>query len=168
MKKIFFGLIAVICLFASCRRPSAVERYRAEKHIQDSVALTEQERSLAYYQGQLETVTPQADSLLPLFQYERNEKYQGHGYYVVKNAKLKVKSYNLRVLVRDDGREVLVYKEGKRLSNEQMHELRETGNEALARAEHLQVVIRDIRELEKRIARTSLEVQKYQKRLEND
>ena len=33
------------------------------------------------------------------------------------------------------------------------------------RAQHLQIVIRDIKELEKRITRTSLEIQKYEKRL---
>ena len=37
---------------------------------------------------------------------------------------------------------------------------------AVARADELQVTISDIKELEKRMARTSLEIQKYQKRLQ--
>ena len=71
----------------------------------------------------------------------------------------------MRVMVRDDGREILVYKNGKRLTDERVNELRREGNEAYQRAEHLQVVIRDIKELEKRIFKTSLEISKYEKRL---
>ena len=78
-----------------------------------------------------------------------------------------MKSYDLRVMVRDDGKEVLVYREGKRMSDERLNELRAKGNEAVRVADELQVTIRDINELEKRIERTSLQVQKYQKRLQN-
>jgi len=58
----------------------------------------------------------------------------------------------------DDGREILMYKDGKRVED--------TSDEMLPRAQHLQIVIRDINELEKRIRKTSLEIQKYQKRLQ--
>ena len=162
-----YGVMAML-MFASCNKPSRVEQHKAEKHVQDSIKLAEQERSLAFYQAQLEALMPTADSLLPLFNYEINEKYQDHGYYVVRNEKLKIKNYELRVRVRDDGRDLLVYKEGKRLPDERVNELKLKGNEAVERAEHLQITIRDIKELEKRIARTSLEVQKYQKRLQRN
>ena len=155
-------------MIAGCNRPSRVEQYKAEKHAQDSVRLEEQVRSLAYYQSQLEALMPVADSLLSLFRYEINEKYQDHGYYVVKPSAFSYQYSDLRVMVRDDGRDLLVYKEGKRLSDEQVNELRIKGNEAVLRAEHLQITIADIKELEKRIARTSLEVQKYEKRLTNE
>ena len=49
---------------------------------------------------------------------------------------------------------------------ERVNELRNEGNKAVARADELQVTISDIKELEKRMARTSLEIQKYQKRLQ--
>ena len=67
-----------------------------------------------------------------------------------------------RILVRDDGKEVLCYREGKRIEDEK-EKRKDEG--AYALAEHLQIVICDIKELEKRITRTSLEVQKYQRRL---
>ena len=159
MRKTFLFL----CIFAmmACNKPSRVEQYKADKHKSDSIHLVEQTTSLAYYQAQLEQLMPVADSLLPFFAYEKNEKYQDHGYYVVKGG-------SLRILVRDDGQDLLVYKEGKRLTSERVNELRNGRvNESLERAEQLQVTIRDIKECEKRIARTSLEKQKYEKRLQN-
>ena len=135
------------------KKTSAVEQRRAEKHVRDSVALMEQERSLAYYQSQLEILAPQADSLLALFKYEKIEKYQDHGYYVATGKN------GLRVKVRDDGKgDILLYREGKRIES--------ADDEAFERAQHLHIVINDINELEKRIQHTSLEVQKYQKRLQ--
>ena len=145
-------LFACAFAFTACNKPSKAEQYRAEKHVQDSIRLVEQQTSLAYYQSQLEPLTAQADSLLPFFKYEKNEKYQDHGFYVLTARN------GVRILVRDDGRDLLIYKEGKRI---------ETINDSqLERAQHLQIVIRDIKECEKRIARTSLEVQKYEKRLQ--
>jgi hypothetical protein len=149
-KIIIFTVIAT--LFISCTRVNKADQYRADKHVRDSVSLVEQERSLAFYESQLELLTPKADSLLQYFKYERNEKYQDHGYYVVKNS-------DLRVMVRDDGKEILAYRNGKRVELP-------PDNEALVRAQHLQIVISDIKECEKRIQRTSLEIQKYQKRLQ--
>jgi hypothetical protein len=96
---------------------------------------------------------PVADSLLPYFKYEKNEKYQDHGYYIVNGKQ------GLRVKVRDDGKEpILLYRDGKRIEK--------TDDPIYERAEHLRIVISDIKECEKRIARTSLEVQKYEKRLQ--
>ena len=147
-------LFIIICALAitGCNKPSRVEQYKAEKHVRDSVALAEQERSLAYYQSQLDVLLPQADSLLAYFQYERNEKYQDHGYYVLNGRN------GLRILVRDDGKDLLLYREGRRIQ--------QTDDPSLERAQHLQIVISDVKECEKRIERTSLEVQKYQKRLQ--
>ena len=147
-------LFIIICARAitGCNKPSRVEQYKAEKHVRDSVALAEQERSLAYYQSQLDVLLPQADSLLAYFQYERNEKYQDHGYYVLNGRN------GLRILVRDDGKDLLLYREGRRIQ--------QTDDPSLKRAQHLQIVISDVKECEKRIERTSLEVQKYQKRLQ--
>ena len=158
---VFF--ILCMTLMVGCNKPSKVEQYRAEKHVRDSIALVEQQRSLAYYETQLDLLLPKADSLLPLFKYEKNDKYQDHGYYVVT-----VPGYGLRVLVRDDGEDLLLYRNGKRVKSEGVKELKsEREQEAYERAQELYVVMRDIKELEKRIAKTSLEVQKYQKRVQN-
>ena len=153
MKQNIF-LVIVLCglVAAACNKPSRAEQYKAEKHVKDSVALAEQERSLAYYQEQLEQLLPKADSLMAFFKYERNEKYQDHGFYVLNGRN------GLRILVRDDGKDLLLYKEGKRIEH--------TEDPSLERAKHLQIVISDVKECEKRIARTSMEVQKYQKRLQ--
>ena len=45
-----FIVLAGMIVLAACNRPSRVDQYRAEKHIQDSVRLEEQVRSLAYYE----------------------------------------------------------------------------------------------------------------------
>ena len=70
------------------------------------------------------------------------------------------------MLVRDDGKELLVYRNGKRVERNNYEKLSGEYNDALERAQHLQIVILDIQELEKRINQTSLEIQKYQKRLQ--
>ena len=100
MKQILIIFISALCLIA-CNKPSRVEQYKAEKHVKDSVGLFEQQRTLTYYQSQLETLMPVADSLIALFKYEKNEKYQDHGYYVLTRNEL-------RFLVRDDGQDLLV------------------------------------------------------------
>jgi len=151
-RKILFLLVAVL-VFGSCDRPSRVAQYKAEKHRRDSVALVQQTQSLAYYQAQLAELMPVADSLLPLFSYEKNARFQDHGYYITNGRN------GLRIEVRDDGKDpILLYRDGKRLTT--------TDDPMYERAQHLQVVISDIRECEKRIARTSKEVQKYEKRLQ--
>ena len=158
-----YSLFIVLAIaMVGCHRPSRVEQHRAEKRAQDSVRLEEQIRSLAFYESQLEVMGPKADSLIALFSYERNEKYQDHGFYVVKNTWLRARDY--RILVRDDGREILTYRNGKRIEPAADPKF----EEAYRQAEELQVTIKDIKELEKRIYRTSLEVQKYQKRLQNE
>lgn len=145
--------ILALCLaFMACNKPSKVEQYRTEKHVRDSVSLFEQQRSLDFYQSQLDSLMPVADSLIALFKYEKNDKYQDHGNYVLKGKN------GLRILVRDDGASLLLYQNGKRIET--------SSDPAVERAKHLQIVISDIRELEHRIAHTSLEIQKYQKRLE--
>lgn len=151
MKHFFIVFLCIISL-VGCTKPSRVQQYKEEKHQRDSVRLVEQERSMAYYQILLDSLNTQADSLTALFSYERNEKYQDHGYFVTKGRN------GLRILVRDDGKDLLLYREGKRIAS--------ANDEMLDRAQHLQIVIRDINELEKRIRKTSLEIQKYQKRLQ--
>ena len=163
MKKQVIWLALCGLVLVGCNKPSRVEQYRAEKHERDSVSLMEQQRSLAYYEYQLDSLLPVADSLLTMFKYEKNDKYQDHGNYI------QTLPNGLRILVRDDGKELLMYRNGKRfeITNEGMKELtNEREREAYDRAQHLQIVIKDIKELEKRIARTSLEVQKYEKRLQ--
>lgn len=144
--------IALAITLIACNKPSRLEQYRAERHVKDSIALVEQQRTQVYYETQLEALMPVADSLLTFFTYERNEKYQDHGYYVTNGRN------NLRILVRDDGKEILLYREGKPVQT--------SDDPKMQRAQELQVVIKDIQECEKRIKHTSLEVQKYEKRLQ--
>ena len=68
-------------------------------------------------------------------------------------------------MVREDGAEMLVYTNGKRLANGEWLEAKGERKKAIETAQLLQVTILDVHELEKRIRKTSLEVQKYQKRL---
>ena len=124
-KLIFFFCIA--CVVCACNRPSKADQYRADKHYRDSVALVDQERTLTYYQSLLDSLQPQADSLLTFFKYEKNDKYQDHGNYVVKNSAFGYAFSDLRILVRDVGTEVLVYRNGKRVTSEGVHELKRNG-----------------------------------------
>ena len=158
MKKIYFIIACAGCLWTACVHESAADKYHVEKHERDSVSLEQQERSLVYYQSQLDALMPTADSLVALFRYEKNDKYQDYGYYVTTG------SNNLRILVRDDGQDILLYRNGKRIESAE-DRLQGKDKELYYRAEHLQITISDIRELEKRIHRTSLEIQKYQRRL---
>ncbi|MBQ1859511.1 MAG: hypothetical protein II140_06610 [Paludibacteraceae bacterium] len=147
------ALVMLACV--SCTRASKLDEYKAQKHERDSVGLVNQERSILFYQSQLDSLLPVIDSLLPMFKYEKNEQYQDHGYYVLTGRN------GLRVMVRDDGQEpILMYRNGQRVEN--------ADDEAVDKALHLAVVMRDIKELEKRIDKTSLEIQKYQKRLQKE
>lgn len=167
MKKcLSFGLIICGILLAACSNSgsSKLEQYHAEKHVRDSVGLVEQQRTLEYYQAQLEALMPVVDSLIPLFKYEQKDpKYQDYGYYVLTSRN------GLRIMVRDDGSDLLMYRNGTRVDVDQY---RIKDNDAdfplFERAQHLQIVMSDIQELEKRIRHTSLEVQKYEKRLQNN
>ena len=156
--------LQLTCILVACGgtdRSSRVEQYQAEMHQKDSVGLVEQQRTLEYYQSQLEGFMPIVDSLIPLFKYEpKDPKYQDHGYYVLSRN-------GMRILVRDDGGDLLLYRDGKRIDVNQ-YRLKEKDPEfpLFERAQHLQIVMNDIQELEKRIRQTSLEVQKYEKRLQ--
>lgn len=178
-RKPFIGTIIVAAMslgvmtvgLCGCNRPSKAEVYKQEKHVKDSVALENQMRSMEYYQAVRDSLLPQADSLMRYFKYEKNEKYQDHGYYIIT-----AKWGNVRIMVRDDGEEALIYENGKRkgewangqLDERFLEKAAERDKESYLRAEELYTKIRDINELEKRIAKTSLEIQKYQKRLQKN
>ncbi|MBO4250327.1 MAG: hypothetical protein J5884_03625 [Paludibacteraceae bacterium] len=159
MKKFIFLITCSAIFWMACTHENLAEKRRTERHVQDSVALVAQQRSLLYYESQLEQMLPKADSLIALFKYEKNDKYQDHGYYIAT-------TYNgLRILVRDDGQDLLIYRDGKRIKPYR-EQLKGKDQEAYDRAQELQITISDIQELEKRIQRTNLEIRKYQKRLQ--
>ena len=164
MKKYYywFMLVCMAALVSCSSSSSRLDQYHAEKHQQDSVALVEQQRTLVYYQGQLDSLVQVADSLLPLFQYEKNEKYEDAGYYVVESRS------GLRVKVRDDGhRPVLVYREGKRLEGDpESMGLNENERTMVERGEHLAIVISDMRQFEQLIQQTNGKINMYRLRLE--
>jgi hypothetical protein len=233
MKLNFFTLFVVCSIFLSgCHRASKIEVYRAEKHQQDSIAFIEQQKSLDYYQSQLEILVPRVDSLLKLFKYEKNEKYQDKGYYYHPSQS---SSYNaqrsyLQAIIQDDGLAIIkcfyygahplrsphivlqaqdseLVLHGKthsfdangwhqittiddstamqalrfidayaqdqirvRYANETQSGvffyINEADKKTLLQSFQLAITISDIRELEKRIRITSLQVEKYQKRLQ--
>ena len=118
---------------------------------------------MGYYQSQLDSLIPVADSLMTYFTYEKDEKYQDHGYYVLTGRG------NVRMLVRDDGRDLLVYRDGMRLeTNAYVAQASGENKKKIELAQHLQIVMSDITECEKRMSQTSLEIQKYERRLENN
>ncbi len=95
-------LVGTAC---SPKQKTAAER-QAEKHQQDSVALTEQERSWAYYDSVKQTLLPQADSLMCEFSYEKNEKYEDNGRYthkLLRTGNNTARNY-LQAIVWDNGK----------------------------------------------------------------
>jgi len=165
-KYIVFACVCVL-LMTGCGKSSKLDQWRAEKHVRDSVALVEQERSMDYYLTQLDSLQPVVDELLTHFKYEKNEKYQDHGFYVTTG------STGVRIMVRDDGHSpILAYYNGEKLMingdkiGGKGYHMTDADARALEYAQHLAVVMADIIELELRVQRTSQEIQKYQKRLQ--
>lgn len=155
------GFAGILCLFVwtGCGGESKLEQYRAEKQVRDSVGLVDQQRTLDYFQSQYEALMPVADSLIALFKYEQKDpKYQDHGYYTLKDYS------GLRILVRDDGEDLLIYRNGKRIEEYAIDAKNSKAWELVERAHHLQIVMSDISELEHRIRHTQLEIEKYQRR----
>ena len=154
-------LISILTACSGNTRESRLDQYHAEKHVKDSIALIDQERTLAFFQVQRDSLLPVVDSLIPLFKYEQKDpKYQDHGYYVANGRD------GLRILVRDDGKDLLMYRNGTHVDvNKFQLKTNDANFPLFERAQHLQIVMLDINELERRILHTSLEVQKYQKRL---
>lgn len=234
MKKYILLIALSVAVFASCTRPSAAEKRRAEKHISDSIALVDQQKSLIYYQAQLDAIMPTADSLLPLFNYTKDSAYQDFGFYGFK-AQESDRNTNrnyVQALVRDDGKPLVrAYYYGnkeipfQRVSlavgdieiklagsvhsfeaggwhqimtledsvamealrfldahvadkvkvaygdaekNHSSFNMTDADKKALAQAYHLSVVMSDVYILEHRVKHTSLEVEKYQRRLSNE
>lgn len=235
MKLHFFTLFVVVwVVLTGCHRASKVEVYRAEKHLQDSAALVEQQKSLEYYQSQLDNLAPSADSLLALFRYEKNEQYQDKGqyYHPSQSSSRNAQRSYLQAIVRDDGlaivkcfyygahpirhpniilqaqdMELVLRGETHSFEAEGWHQittiddstamqalqfidaysdervrvrygsetqsgtvfyLNDRDKKALLQSYHLAILISDIKELEKRIRITSLQIEKYQKRLQKN
>lgn len=106
MRKWLFCLLAVVLTVVGCgpKRPTA-ESMRAEKRAKDSIALVEQERSIAYYDSVRETLIPQADALLPQFAYAKDERYEQHGRYthrLLRTTSNTSRNY-LQACVKDNG-----------------------------------------------------------------
>jgi len=71
-------------LLLACGKPAkpSVAELRAEKHKNDSLALVQHQRSVAYADSMLFVMEQRRDSLLPLFEYGKDERYQDVGRYV--------------------------------------------------------------------------------------
>ena len=153
------GLVG--CGGEKAQEASKLEQYRAEQRAKDSTALADQQRTIDYYQEQYRALMPVMDSLIPLFQYEpKDPKYQDHGYYVLTGKT------GMRILVRDDGKDLLLYKNGKRVDiNKYQLQYDDIDYPLYERALHLKITMNDMQELENRINFTSLEIQKYERRL---
>ena len=225
-------LVLLFLSLVSCgqKQPTAAER-RAEKHRQDSIALTEQERSLAYYDSLYQILLPVADSLMHEFRYEKNEHYEQNGKYthrLLRTTQNTSRNY-IQACVRDDAStEVKFFYYGAKPADlqevvlsvdslqdtfrgsahafeaEGWHEtltlgqddairclhfvdvysqsrirvslsgtksravfyLSDSDKKALMSTYRLGITMRDIRDLETHIRLTSLQIEKYQKRLE--
>lgn len=62
--------------------PKCVAERRMAKALQDSIDVIEARRTLAFADSVLAILLPRADSLLPIFRYEKNERYEDEGRYV--------------------------------------------------------------------------------------
>ena len=103
-RKVYLLVVLSLCVSACGPHKPTVAEQRAQKRQQDSINLVMQEQTVTYTDSLLQVVLPQADSLLALFQYKKNEKYEDHGYYIHKHmqtAGLGQRIY-LQTFVTDD------------------------------------------------------------------
>ena len=82
----FIIFIGILVLCASCgpHKPTVAE-LRAQKRVQDSINLVQQEQTMAYTDSLLQVMLPVADSLLPRFKYVKNERYEDNGHYICRD-----------------------------------------------------------------------------------
>ena len=87
MKQLAVVILTILALLTACshsgKRPS-VKQLRAEKHVRDSIAAVNNERSLAYTDSIIQVLTIQRDSLLQYFEANQNEKYEDEARFVHK------------------------------------------------------------------------------------
>lgn len=62
--------------------PKQVEQRRIANALEDSITYLEAQRTLAYVDTILPPLLSQADQLIKLFKYEKNDKYEDYGKYV--------------------------------------------------------------------------------------
>jgi len=84
-RQLLIGLMAATLLIGCGPHKPSVAEQREAKRQQDSTNLAMQEKSLAYTDSLLQSLLPTADSLLALFDYKKNEKYEDNGYYIHKH-----------------------------------------------------------------------------------
>lgn len=100
-----------LCVLCGCSRgSSSIERERATRRAQDSVRLAQCEQTVTYSDSVLQTLLPQADSLLGLFVYRRDERYEDRGHYVEKTMERRstVGRCCLYACLDDDRRPVVI------------------------------------------------------------
>ena len=89
--------------------PRNIDARREAQHLSDTLMLLEAERTLHYSDSLLQVLNTKADSLLPLFRYEKDPRYQSRGYYIhptLLSTKNSQRTY-LQAEVADDGNLVL-------------------------------------------------------------
>ena len=226
------GLYSLCALLVvACTKQQTVAERKAEKRQQDSIALVEQERTLAYYDSLQQVLSPQLDMLLPRFRYEKEAQYESHGHYVhrlLRTTNNTARNY-IQTYVRDDCRTIVRFFyygncplgfERVTLSSDSLHTafeghshafeaggwhetltiegdealqclhfidvyqpqrirvvlegrksravyyLSQADKEALMETYRLGMAMWDMQEIEERIHQTSIQIGKYQKRLE--
>ena len=92
-------------LFISCG-PSKVEQLRAEKEKRDSIQYLQTQNTIHYSDSMLLLLQAQADSLLTIFKYEKDDKYEEQGQFIHPRLRLPLNASRnyLQAYVRDDSR----------------------------------------------------------------
>ncbi len=62
--------------------PRQVEARRESHHLKDTIALLEAKRTLSYSDSVLEVLSQRSDSVIALFRYEKDQRYQSEGNYI--------------------------------------------------------------------------------------
>lgn len=100
--------------------PTAFEARRGALNLMRDVELAEQQRSLDYCNAMLDTLATRRDNMLVAFEYERDNRYQDEGSYIVASQANRLNVFNslLRARVTESGKAYItsVYR-GKRISH---------------------------------------------------
>jgi len=82
-KQLFFTLFGFALLASACtNKPSKVELMRQQKAQKDSITYANAQQNMYYSDSLLQVLLPQADQLMKLFVYDKDEKAEDHGHYV--------------------------------------------------------------------------------------
>src|SRR5574344_215904 len=168
-----------LCSFSSCeKRPSLVEQRKAELRGSDSVSLAEAKADSVYADSLATFREFELQELKQQFVFEKQEKYQTAGYYVLPSYAGSKTGFTFFPEVEESGKLLLVFIDGKRrysfteidLSNEDIsqqvsHPLTPRQMNDVHRCLVLAKTMQDLKDAQRLLEKAQLKIRFYEKKL---